>query len=105
MGRTDGVSEAQIEELGNYRDSDSFSPLEKTAIDYAVALTVTPSNATDELVAELRKSLDERQLVELTTMIAWENFRARFNRGFDVAAQGFSEGAACPLPQRPEAMG
>ena len=74
-------------------------------IDYAVALTVTPSNATDELVAELRKSLDERQLVELTTMIAWENFRARFNRGFDVAAQGFSEGAACPLPQRPEAMG
>ncbi len=105
MGRTNGVSEAQIEELGNYRDSDSFSPLEKTAMDYAVALTVTPSNATDELVAELRKSLDERQLVELTTMIAWENFRARFNRGFDVAAQGFSEGAACPLPQRPEATG
>ena len=105
MGRTDGVSEAQIEDLGNYRDSDAFSPLEKTAMDYAVALTVTPSNATDELVAELRKSLDERQLVELTTMIAWENFRARFNRGFDVAAQGFSEGAACPLPQRPEAVG
>ena len=103
MGRTDGVSEAQIENLSNYRDSDAFSPLEKTAIDYAVALTVTPSNATDELVAELRTSLDERQLVELTTMIAWENFRARFNRGFDVAAQGFSEGAACPLPQRPEA--
>ena len=103
MGRTDGVSEAQIENLSNYRDSDAFSPLEKTAIDYAVALTVTPSDATDELVVELRKSLDERQLVELTTMIAWENFRARFNRGFDVAAQGFSEGAACPLPQRPEA--
>ena len=104
MGRTDGVSEAQIAELGNYRDSDAFSPLEKTVIDYAVALTVTPSNATDELVAELRKSFDKRQLVELTTMIAWENFRARFNRGFDVAAQGFSEGAACPLPQRPQAM-
>ena len=73
-------------------------------IDYAVALTVTPSNATDELLAELRKSFDDRQLVELTTMIAWENFRARFNRGFDVAAQGFSEGAACPLPQRPEGI-
>jgi alkylhydroperoxidase family enzyme len=66
-----------------------------------VALTVTPANATDELVEELRKNLDDRQLVELTTMIAWENFRARFNRGFDVAAQGFSEGASCPMPQRP----
>ena len=71
-------------------------------LDYAVALTVTPANASDELVEELGKTLDERQLVELTTMIAWENFRARFNRGFDVAAQGFSEGAACPIPQRPE---
>jgi alkylhydroperoxidase family enzyme len=70
-------------------------------LDYAVALTKTPANTTDELVAQLRESLDERQLVELTTMIAWENFRARFNRGFDVAAQGFSEGASCPIPERP----
>jgi len=69
-------------------------------LDYAVALTQTPADATDELVAELRKSLDDRQLVELTTMIAWENFRARFNRGFDVAAQGFSQGAVCPIPER-----
>ncbi len=37
---------------------------------------------------------------ELTANIAWENFRARFNRGFDVAAQGFSEGAVCPIPER-----
>ena len=66
------------------------------------ALTRTPANTTDELVAELRKSLSEQQLVELTAMIAWENFRARFKRGFDVAVQGFSEGASCPLPQRPD---
>jgi alkylhydroperoxidase family enzyme len=95
------VTERHIAELAGYRDSDAFSPLQKTALDYAVALTNTPANASDELVAELRRHLDERQLVELTTMIAWENFRARFNRGFDVAAQGFSEGAACPIPQRP----
>ncbi len=61
---------------------------------------MTPAIATDEMVAKLRTRLDERQLVELTTMIAWENFRARFNRGFDVAAQGFSEGARCPIPER-----
>lgn len=86
--------------MGRYRESDAFDPLQKTVLDYAVALTTTPDSCTDELVAELRKTFDERQLVELTTMIAWENFRARFNRGFDVAAQGFSEGAACPLPER-----
>lgn len=95
------MTEAHIAELDRYRDSDAFSEREKIALDYAVALTRSPAEATDELVAELRRHLDERQLVELTTVIAWENFRARFNRGFDVAAQGFSEGAVCPVPQRP----
>ena len=87
-------------DLSIYRDSDAFDELQKRVLDYAVALTTTPDSATDEMVADLRKRLDVKQLVELTTMIAWENFRARFNRGFDVAAQGFSEGASCPLPER-----
>ncbi|MEM7410223.1 MAG: hypothetical protein AAF430_08325 [Myxococcota bacterium] len=66
---------------------------------YTVALTETPANPSDALVTELRKHLDDEQWVELTAAIAWENFRARFNRGFDVSAQGFSEGAVCPIPE------
>jgi len=68
-------------------------------LDYTVALTRTPANPSDELVARLREELSDEQLVELTASIAWENFRARFNRGFDVEAQGFSKGAVCPLPE------
>jgi len=94
------VTEEQILDLSIYQDSDAFDDFQKAVLDYAVALTVTPDSATDEMVATLRTRLDDRQLVELTTMIAWENFRARFNRGFDVAAQGYSEGAACPIPER-----
>lgn len=30
-----------------------------------------------------------KQLVELTQVIAWENARARFNRGFDVQSDGY----------------
>jgi len=86
--------------LSIYQESDAFDSLQKRVLDYAVALTTTPDSANDDLVDELRSHLDEKQLVELTTMIAWENFRARFNRGFDVAAQGFSEGASCPVPER-----
>jgi alkylhydroperoxidase family enzyme len=94
------VTEAQILDLARYRESDAFSPLEKAVLDYAVALSQTPANASDELVARLRKELSDEQLVELTAAIAWENFRARFNRGFDVAAQGYSQGAVCPIPER-----
>ncbi|MFP6654229.1 MAG: carboxymuconolactone decarboxylase family protein, partial [Myxococcota bacterium] len=71
-------------------------------LDYAVALTNTPPTATDEQVTSLRINLSDEQLVELTAAIAWENFRARFNRGFDVQDQGFSEGAVCAIPERPE---
>ena len=51
------------------------------------------------MVEAISRDLSEEQLVELTTVVAWENFRARFNRGFDLEAQGFSEGAVCPLPE------
>ena len=86
--------------LGNYPDNPVFSELEKRVLDYAVALTATPANASDELVDDLRRHLGEDQLVELTAAIAWENYRARFNRGFAVESQDFSQGACCPLPER-----
>jgi alkylhydroperoxidase family enzyme len=95
------VTEAQILDLARYRESDAFSALEKAVLDYAVALSQTPAHASDELIARLRAELSDQQLVELTAAIAWENFRARFNRGFDVAAQGFSQGAVCPIPEPP----
>ncbi len=54
----------------------------------------------DSLVKELRAHLDEAQLVELVATIAWENWRARFNRAMGIESHGFSEGAYCPLPER-----
>jgi len=34
-------------------------------------------------------------MVELTVTTAWENFRARFNRGFAIESEGFSDGVTC----------
>ena len=69
-------------------------------LEYAEAMTRTPATVPEALFLRLRAFLDEGQLVELTAAIAQENFRARFNRPFDVQAAGFSEGAFCPLPER-----
>ncbi|MEE9254269.1 MAG: hypothetical protein V3U43_05005 [Pseudomonadales bacterium] len=85
----------------HHRDSSAFDDLERRVLDYAEALTRTPAGPTDVMVDGLRNDLGEEGLVELTATIAWENFRARFNRGFDVESQGFSEGACCPIPERP----
>ena len=100
MGRKAGVTEEQLRELSAYRESGAFSPLERLVLDYSAAMTQTPVEVSDELFAALRANFNEAQMVELTASIAWENYRARFNHAFGVEAQGFSDGAYCPLPER-----
>jgi len=63
----------------------------------AMALTRTPSEVSDDLFAALRFEFSERELVELSSAIAWENYRARFNRTFAIESEGFSEDQFCPL--------
>ena len=94
------MSEAQLRDLPRYQASAAFAPLEKLVLDYAVAMTNTPVEVPDALFARLREHFAEAQLVELTAAIGWENYRARFDHAFAIEAQGFSEGAYCPLPER-----
>ena len=63
-------------------------------------MTKTPVDVPQALFDALREHLDEKQMVELTAEIAWENHRARFNHALGIEAQGFSEGAFCALPER-----
>jgi len=100
VGRKAGTTEAQLQNLGCFESSPAFSAKEKLGLRLTVALTKTPANVDDELFSDLRREFSEAQLVELATAIAWENYRARFNRTFGILAEGFSEGAFCPLPER-----
>lgn len=102
MGRALGVTEDQLRDLPRYRDSSAFSTEERLAIDLAVEMAKTPVAVPPGLMDELRRHFDEAQLVELVAAIAWENYRARFNRPFGIEPAGFSEGAACAVPERPE---
>lgn len=88
-----------MHDLASFESSAAFNSNEKLVLRLTVALTKTPANVDDELFADLRREFSEEQLVELATAIAWENYRARFNRTFNIAAAGFSEGAFCPLPE------
>jgi 4-carboxymuconolactone decarboxylase len=97
VGRGKGISEQQLADLAAFEGSPEFSEVEKRVLRYAVALTRTPAEVPQELFNSLREHFNPQQLVELTAAIAWENFRARFNRGFGIEAEGFTEGAACPV--------
>jgi len=54
----------------------------------ADAMADTPSNVSDELYDELRRYSSEEELMELAANAALENFRARWNRVFDVGSDG-----------------
>lgn len=100
MGRNVGVSEQQIRELQDFEASTAFSELEKAVLRYATAMTRTPVEVPEALFRDLEGQLDNKQLVELTSAIAWENYRARFDHAFGIESAGFTEGAFCPLPEQ-----
>jgi alkylhydroperoxidase family enzyme len=89
-----------LRDLARFEESEAFQPTEKLVLRLAIAITKTPASVDDTLFADLRREFSEPQLAELATAIAWENNRARFNRVFAIGAEGFSEGAFCPLPER-----
>lgn len=95
--RRAGVSERQLRALADYRESDAFSPLEKAALAWADRLSATPVTIGDDdpALAELRRHLDDAQLVELSAAIAHENLRARLNHALGYGSDGFSDGAYC----------
>lgn len=100
MSRKIGITEEQFTDLARFENSPHFSSDEKLVLRLAESLTRTPSDVCDELYGGLQRRFSERELVELSAAICWENYRARFNRTFAVEAEGFSSGILCALPER-----
>ncbi len=84
-----GADEEKIREVPTWRDSARFSAMERAALEYAEAMTITGQRASDELFARLKTFFDEAQIVEMTAAVALENFRSKFNVPLGVEAQGF----------------
>jgi alkylhydroperoxidase family enzyme len=100
VGRQTGISPEQIANLHDYRSNRNFSAIERLVLEYADRMTSTPVEVSDALFARLREKFSDAQLVELTSSIAWENYRARFDHAFGIEAENFSEGTFCAMPVR-----
>ena len=85
MGRKAGLSD---EKLHAVRDDDMtpFNDTEHLVIELANAMTETPANVSDELYARLRNQFSGEQLMQLGAHIAFENYRARWNRIFNLGS-------------------
>ena len=83
MGRKAGLSDGKLRAV-NGDDRTLFNETERLVIELADALTDTPSKVSDDLYTRLRNQFSEEQLMQLGGHIAFENYRARWNRLFNV---------------------
>ncbi|MCL2418650.1 MAG: carboxymuconolactone decarboxylase family protein [Conexibacteraceae bacterium] len=78
LARAQGASEEQVDELLDYENSDRFDERQRTALEWATAITWDPTLANDELWERLHKHFTEAQLVELGHFIALTLGQQRF---------------------------
>ena len=58
MGRQSGVTESQLAALPDFEDAAEFSGTEKLVLRYAVAMTNTPVNISEDMFPESQKAFD-----------------------------------------------
>ena len=102
---TRGVDPVKLRDVPGWRDSDVYTDLERPVMDYAEAMTATPPEVTDEKVGGCGRTSDDEQLVELTVMVALENYRSRFNAALGLTSQGFKERCEIPAAMRTSMAG
>ena len=96
MGRKAGLSDEKLLAVPS-DDRTTFNETERLVIALADAMTDTPANVSDDFYVRLRKQFSEEQLMQLGAQIAFENYRARWNRIFDVE----SDNLYTLQPQKP----
>jgi alkylhydroperoxidase family enzyme len=94
---------AKASQVPRWRESAVFTPLERDVLEYAEAVTNTPTTVTDELSARLLDRLGAAAMIELTAFIAFSNLSTRSNTALGIESQGFSAACEIPLAARPEA--
>ncbi|MCX4418799.1 carboxymuconolactone decarboxylase family protein [Streptomyces mirabilis] len=92
-------------QVPRWRQSEMFTPLERDVMEYAEAMTNTPTTVTDELSARLLDRLGPAAMVELTVFIGFANFATRCNTAHGITSQGYSDACEIPLAARPQNLG
>ncbi len=95
-----GASLEKVTALSDWRDSSLFDERERSALDYAEAMTRSGAGVDEAHIGALRAHFTDDAIVELTGVIAFQNLSSKFNAALGVPAQGF-----CELPRPPSAAG
>jgi alkylhydroperoxidase family enzyme len=86
----EGITPAQVTDLEHYAHSPHFSARERLALTYAERITQSDQDVDDGLFVGLQQEFaSPAAIVELTAMVAFENFRSKFNHALLIESNGF----------------
>lgn len=88
MGSELGVSDEKILAVDDWASSALFDDEERTALEYADAMTISGRDVSNDLFERLESFWSDEEIVELTAVIAWENASSKFNRALRIESQG-----------------
>lgn len=74
-----GVSQAKLDDLWNYEDSDHYSERERVGLDFALAAGAVPNGVDEEVMAPMREHWSDDEIVELLAAISLYGFLNRWN--------------------------
>ena len=85
-----GASQAQLENVWEYKTHEAFNEAERAALDLALAASQIPNGVTDEIAEKARQHWNEGEIVEMMGVIALFGYLNRWN---DSMGTQIEEGA------------
>lgn len=74
-----GAEQEKLENIWEYKTHPAFTGAEKAALDFAMTSSTVPNSVTDEIADNLREYWDNREIVEITGVVALFGFLNRWN--------------------------
>jgi AhpD family alkylhydroperoxidase len=104
IARAEGLSEAQLDALPTWRDSDVFDSQQRAVLALTDAMTCE-IRVPDGVFAVIRAEFNERSIVELTATVAAYNMVSRFLEALQIRSHDTAKPAAPPVHDEPRERG
>ena len=84
-----GLAVEKVQDLHRWRESFLFSDEEKVLLDYAEAVTNSKGDIGGHIKSQMVQHFTDKELVEITALIAFQNMSTKVNNAFGIDPQGF----------------
>ena len=84
-----GHDEKKLLKIKDFQNEVIFEEEEKIALRFAEAMTKTPVEVSEDIFNKLKEFYSDNEIVEIATIISFQNFNAKFNAAMKTDSNEF----------------